>query len=419
MTSATTTTAADTTFESRNGSAQAGTALGFEELLARADEIAEQLRADGAQRDRDNLAPIAEIDLLRQADLLQVQEPVAVGGSGLNFAQAQQITRRIARGDTSVAQLLGYHYAQTRIVHLYGTAEQAEAESRRNVAERLFWGGVQNDRGGTGLVLTDDPDGDGYRLTGTRTFASGAGIADWLSVTASYDGELVFLSIPGGKDGFRSRGDWDNIGQRLTDSSGVIFEDVHIERSEILGPDPIGTGGDDTPFQSLVTPHWQLSFVDFYVGTAEGAIADALEWTRENASAWESSGVESAADDPYILRTVGEVVSDVRAAALIADHAGARLQEAIDIGPALTWEQRAEAAVAVYEAKIVATRSALEATSRLFEIQGARATTTAYAFDRYWRNIRTHTLHDPISYKAREVGDYALNGRAPEFSMYR
>ena len=95
------------------------------------------------------------------------------------------------------------------------------------------------------------------------------------------------------------------------------------------------------------------------------------------------------------------------------------LQAALDIGPALTPEERAEAAVAIYEAKVQTTKVSLDAASRLFEIQGARATTAAYGFDRHWRNLRTHTVHDPVAYKAREVGDWALNRRGPEFSLYR
>jgi alkylation response protein AidB-like acyl-CoA dehydrogenase len=91
----------------------------------------------------------------------------------------------------------------------------------------------------------------------------------------------------------------------------------------------------------------------------------------------------------------------------------------VDIGPSLTEDQRAEAAVAVYEAKYFATKVGLETASRLFEIQGARATSSGYGFDRHWRNLRTHTLHDPVAYKAREVGDWTLNRRRPEFSLYR
>ncbi|OBI05182.1 acyl-CoA dehydrogenase [Mycolicibacter nonchromogenicus] len=387
-------------------------------VLATADRVAEELRQTAAERDKANATPRAEIELLRANDLLQIQEPVEYGGSGLNFAQASLVTRRIARGDTSIAHLLGYHYAQTRVAQLFGTPAQADAQSRRNAAEKLFWGGIQNPRGSSGLVLTRD--GDGFRLNGSRTFASGASTGDQLSVTALLDGSQVFLSLDarGGRQGFTFLDDWDNIGQRLTDSGGVRVVDARIEHHEVLGEEPF-IGGTLTPYQTLITPHWQLAFVNFYVGTVEGALTEALEWTREKATPWESSGVERATDDPYILQTVGQLVSQIRAAALLADRAGDALQEAVNIGPALTEDQRAEAAIAVYEAKYLSTEVGLQAASRLFEIQGARATTSAYGFDRHWRNLRTHTLHDPVAYKAREVGDWVLNHRHPEFSLYR
>lgn len=387
-------------------------------VLATADRVAEELRETAAERDRANGTPRAEIELLRSNDLLQIQEPVEYGGSGLNYAQASLVTRRIARGDTSISHLLGYHYAQTRVARLFGTPEQADAQSRRNAAEKLFWGGIQNPRGSTGLVLTRD--GDGFRLNGSRTFASGASTGDQLSVTALLDGSQVFLSLDarGGRQGFTFLDDWDNIGQRLTDSGGVRVVDARIEPHEVLGEEPF-TGGTLSPYQTLITPHWQLAFVNFYVGTAEGALTEALDWARTKATPWESSGVDRATDDPYILQIVGEVVSQVRAAALLADRAGEALQNAIDIGPGLTEDQRAEAAIAVYEAKYLTTEVGLQAVSRLFEIQGARATTSAYGFDRHWRNLRTHTLHDPVAYKAREVGDWVLNHRHPEFSLYR
>jgi alkylation response protein AidB-like acyl-CoA dehydrogenase len=389
----------------------------YDSLLATADRLATQLRATAAGRDRANETPRSEVELLRENDLLQVQEPIAYGGSDLDYAEASQLVRRIARGDTSIAHLLGYHYAQTRVARLFGTPEQADAQSRRNGEQRLFWGGIQNPRGGSAITLREHGDGT-FRLNGRRTFASGASLGDVLSVTADFDGELAFVSLPGSREGITALRDWDNIGQRLTDSGGVELHDVRVDREEILGADPI-KGRALTPYQTLVTPHWQLAFVNFYIGTAEGAIAEALEWTRANAAPWETSGVERATDDPYILEAVGEITAGVRAAALLADRAGTALQQALDVGEALTEDERAEAAVAVYEAKVVTTKVALDATSRLFEIQGARATTAAYGFDRHWRNVRTHTVHDPVAYKAREVGDWALNRRAPEFSLYR
>lgn len=406
----------DTSVQTEQTGGKADQRRNFADAVHRADIVAAELRATAAERDRANTSPRAEIELLRSHDLLHVQEPVSFGGAGLSYAQAATITRHIARGDTSIAHLLGYHYAQTRIAPLFGTAEQAKALSRANAEQKRFWGGVQNPRGGSDIVLTRD--GDGFRLNGRRSFASGASLGDVLSVTASYEDELVFVSLPAGREGFRPLGDWDNIGQRLTDSGGVVLENVQVERSEILGDDPL-TGRTISPYQTLVTPHWQLAFVNFYIGTAEGALDEALDWTRLHASPWESSGVERATDDPYILQTVGEISSEIRAAGLLVDRAGAALRAALDFGPDLTAQQRAEAAVAIYEAKYLTTKVSLAATSRLFEIQGARATTSAHGFDRHWRNLRTHTVHDPVAYKAREVGDWALNANAPEFSLYR
>ena len=397
-----------------SGQRTSGDQAAFDDALRRADLVAAELGVTAAERDRANAAPTAEIDLLRRHDLLQVGEPVEFGGSGLDFAQSQQITRRIARGDTSIAHLIGYHYAQQRIPHLFGTPEQAEALSRRNAEEKLFWGGVQNPRGADGLELTRD--GDAFRLNGRRTFASGASVADHLSVTASFQGDLVFLTLPTDRPGFEPDGDWDAIGQRLTDSGGVEFRDARVERHEILG-DPDSPPG-FSPYQTLVTPHWQLAFVNFYIGTAEGAFTEALDWTRLNASPWETSGLDSATEDPYILELIGEQRARITGAALLADRAGAALQQALDFGPGLSAEQRAETAIAIAEAKFVTTKVSLEVASRLFEIQGARATSSTYGFDRHWRNLRTHTVHDPVAYKAREIGDWTLNHTAPAFTLY-
>ena len=68
--------------------------------------------------------------------------------------------------------------------------------------------------------------------------------------------------------------------------------------------------------------------------------------------------------------------------------------------------------------KVAAGRTALDVTSRIFEVMGARATSERYRFDRFWRNVRTLTLHDPLDYKVREVGDSVLNDRWPTPTFY-
>ncbi|MBN3870224.1 acyl-CoA dehydrogenase family protein [Nostoc sp. JL33] len=57
-------------------------------------------------------------------------------------------------------------------------------------------------------------------------------------------------------------------------------------------------------------------------------------------------------------------------------------------------------------------------TNRIFEVMGARATSAKYGFDRYWRNLRTFTLHDPVDYKVRDIGNWALNDKLPKPDFY-
>jgi alkylation response protein AidB-like acyl-CoA dehydrogenase len=54
----------------------------------------------------------------------------------------------------------------------------------------------------------------------------------------------------------------------------------------------------------------------------------------------------------------------------------------------------------------------------MFELTGARSTSARYGYDRFWRNVRVHTLHDPVDYKIRDLGRYALDGTVPEPTAY-
>ncbi|HEY9622383.1 MAG TPA: hypothetical protein V6C78_18640 [Crinalium sp.] len=63
----------------------------------------------------------------------------------------------------------------------------------------------------------------------------------------------------------------------------------------------------------------------------------------------------------------------------------------------------------VATAKAFIARVGLETTSKIFDVMGARSTVAQYGFDRYWCNLRTFNLHDPVDYKIRAIGHSALN----------
>jgi alkylation response protein AidB-like acyl-CoA dehydrogenase len=67
---------------------------------------------------------------------------------------------------------------------------------------------------------------------------------------------------------------------------------------------------------------------------------------------------------------------------------------------------------------VLAHRASLEIGSQLFELTGARSTSTSRGLDRFWRNARVHTLHDPVDHKLREIGLHALTGHSPTPTAY-
>jgi alkylation response protein AidB-like acyl-CoA dehydrogenase len=200
-------------------------------------------------------------------------------------------------------------------------------------------------------------------------------------------------------------------------SGSVSFDNVAVPEEALIG-DPIGPDAPPKPRATIFIPLVQAVFAHFYLGIAEGALKAAAQYTREKSHAWFKSGVAAATDDPIIQVQYGELVAELAASLALARAVGHQLQEALDRGEALTADERAAVAVETFKSKVHATRTALGLTSKIFELTGARATASKYGFDLYWRNVRTHTLHDPVLYKAREIGEYFLLKRAPEFTFY-
>jgi len=81
---------------------------------------------------------------------------------------------------------------------------------------------------------------------------------------------------------------------------------------------------------------------------------------------------------------------------------------------------RPQAATAVYQAKVMGTDVALDVTSRIFQICGARAAADVHqtGLDMFWRNARTFTLHDPVDYRRQRIGKYLLGVEEPPVGWY-
>jgi alkylation response protein AidB-like acyl-CoA dehydrogenase len=201
-------------------------------------------------------------------------------------------------------------------------------------------------------------------FNGRKSFSTGSKVSDVTVLEGVLEGTNthVFAIVPSNQPGLTFHDDWDNIGQRLTESGSVTITEVQVPWS------------------------------------------DAAHYTRTRTRPWLHGGHNKAGDEPYILDTYSDLAAKLWAVEALADQVA---DEALAIHRdpgAVTERARGDHEVRVAAVKARATDVALEITGRIFEVTGARSTTAALGLDRHWRNVRTHTLHDPVAYKRLEIG---------------
>ncbi|MFZ4281271.1 acyl-CoA dehydrogenase family protein [Streptomyces rhizosphaericola] len=380
------------------------------DAVTTARAVAERLRKDAVERQHANQTPLAEIQMLRESGLLAVDPD--------DHRTTHAVTRLVSAGDASIGHLLGYHYLHLWRASLYDNGELARSLRQEVAADQLFVAAVSNPR--DTIVATGT--GDALSVSGRGAFATGCAVADRLLVSATRADSSARLVVVArrGAGGISHPSDWDNLGQRLTASGSIVFKDVRADPGDVLGTFPADEDDSSTRWLrlSLVALAFQAVLTQVLVGISEGALAEAAQYTREISRPWPASGLENAVDDPHILAGYGHLDANLRAAQLLADEATRAFSDAAAAGLALTSAERGRAALAVSAAKVMSSRTATETTSRIFELTGARATARSSGLDRFWRDARTLTLHDPLVYKEQELGIFRLTGKTPRITAY-
>ena len=376
--------------------------------------LAAEFSRTAAERDQVGGTPKAERDALRRSGLLAMKIDPQYGGLGASWSDTLNIVREFAKVDSSMAHVFGFQHLMLATVRLFSRPEQWQPWFEQTARNNWFWGNALNPLD----TRTLSKQFAGYReFSGRKSFCSGSADSEMLIASALHEsthGKLLIAAIPSHRTGITLHGDWDNIGQRQTDSGSATFERVRVEENELLlDPGPLST-----PFACLRPLIAQLTFTNIFLGIAEGAFEEARNYTLKETRPWFKASVEQANQDPYVLRHYGEFWVGLQSVRLLTERANALLDQAWSKEQRLDAEERGQLALAIATAKVAATRTGLDLASRLFEVTGARATHAALRLDRHWRNLRTQTLHDPVDYKLHELGDWALNTALPTPTFY-
>jgi alkylation response protein AidB-like acyl-CoA dehydrogenase len=380
--------------------------IGSSDLQLLFDHIAR----DEAARERDRILPYDIIDLIRRSRIGALRIPKAEGGGGSTVRELLAAVIRLGEADANVAHILRNHFSVVERL-LVSPASEQNRKWRTDVANGAIIGLATTELGSSQVgdiapatVVT--PNGDGYLLNGTKYYSTGTLYADYVLVrVADTNGALATTIIPVKRDGVELVDDWDGSGQRLTGSGTTHFHDVRVEAAELIFDQPnIGYGA---AYQNTFA---QLYLTAVNAGIAAAVLRDTTDLVQRRARSFYYAPTLRPREDPILQQTVGQISSNAFAAeATVLAAADAldvlsKVTNTEDTGPALN------AALASSKAKIVVDELAIRSGSLLFDAGGASATKKSDNLDRHWRNARTLSSHNPVTYKAQAIGAYEVNG---------
>ena len=366
-----------------------------------------------SERERERILPHQPIDLIKQARFGALRLPIEAGGGGSSIRELFRAVIRLAEADANVAHILRNHFSVVERLVRNPRDEQAR-RWQVAVASGAIIGlaTTELDTPQVGNITpntTLTPDGDDYLLNGTKYYSTGTLYSDFVLVRAADpSGRPGATIIPVDREGVELIDDWDGMGQRLTATGTTYFSNVKVRRSEIVFDAPdIGYG---VPYSNTFA---QLFLTAIVAGISRAALRDAIALVRSRKRTFYYAPHEKPSEDPLLQQTIGSIAASAHASeavVLLAAEALDAATHAFDAGLPEAEALAHKAALLSAQAKIVADGAAISNGALVFDVGGASSTKKATNFDRHWRNARTLSSHNPVSYKERAVGQHLING---------
>jgi SfnB family sulfur acquisition oxidoreductase len=377
------------------------------EAIAVAERLAKQFAGGASERDLTRKWPVEELDAFSQSGLWSINVPKKFGGPEVSYVTVSKVIEIISAADPSLGQIPQNHLGVVAAIRTVSDEAQQKllfSEALKGVRFGNAFSEFGSKRAADFETKFTDA-GDHVIVNGRKFYSSGALLAHLVPIVALDDeGRAWYAIADRDAPGLTVIDDWSSFGQRTTLSGTVLLENVEVPKTHLVP----GYKGYDHPTADGAIFQIIQAAVD--TGIARAAIDDTIAFVRNGSRAWVDSGVEHAWQDPYTIQAVGDLKLRLHATQALLDNAGLATDRAVE-NP--TAETVAEAQIAVAEAKVFSTETAITATNKLFELAGTRSTLAAHNLDRHWRNARTHTLHDPVRWKYAILGNYFLNGVSP------
>jgi alkylation response protein AidB-like acyl-CoA dehydrogenase len=230
-------------------------------------------------------------------------------------------------------------------------------------------------------------DGNGYRITGTKTFISNAPEADVVIVFAVTDankgfhGGVTAFIVERGAPGFSAGTKFDKMGLRTAPLGELAFDDVRVDASAALA----GIGGGSRVFTTAMD--WERTCLGAsHVGTMERLLEQSLSYARTRPQFGQAIGKFQA-----VAHRIADMKVQLEAARLLVYRAAWRLDHSRSVSM--------DASIA----KLFVSESLVSAALATVQVHGGYGFMTEYEVERALRDAIGSTIYSGTSEMQRNI----------------
>jgi glutaryl-CoA dehydrogenase (non-decarboxylating) len=335
-----------------------------------ADFVDREVAPHAGAWDRAAETPASALRALAAAGYLGAVVPGEYGGAGMDAVRFGLLNEELGRACSSLRSLLTVH---SMVCHAI-TRRGAPALRDRwlpGLASGAVLGAFalsEPDAGSDPAAMRTvaEPDGDGFRLYGRKSWTTYARVADVFLVFARAAEQPMGFLVEAGTPGVRVE-PVEVTGTRASMVGDVVLDGCRVPAANRVGGRGFGLG---IALDALELGRYSVAWG--CVGIVRACLDASLDF-----AAARLQGGSPIAEHQLVQRMLANMATELRAARLLCLRAGA-LRDRGDPQAAM------ECFVAKYFASTAATRAALSAV----QIHGARGCTPAYPVERYLRDTR-------------------------------
>ncbi|WP_411730808.1 acyl-CoA dehydrogenase family protein [Paeniglutamicibacter sp.] len=380
----------------------------YDELAAIFRPVFAKIAAGASERDANRTLPFEPVGWLNRVRFGALRIPVSEGGYGASVSDLFRLFIELAEADSQVAHLWRSHIGFVESVLLLEDDALRHRWIERIVAGQIV-GNAYTERGGNRLGTlntTIAKQGERWILNGEKYYCTGTIYADWVAVAVAHPAragrQIAVVSTQ--HSGVKIFDDWDGFGQQLTGTGSTTFENVPVDT---ILPDEQQVNNPESAI-------FQLVLLGVQAGITRAVLNDMRSSVQARTRSFSTGTGVPVREEPQVLQLVGEISGTAFAVDAIVLAAVAEIEVALADASLSPAERFAVCELAADRAQAVVQPLVLSAATKLFDGLGASATAKGCNLDRHWRNARTVATHNPAIYKSRIIGDYEVNGTAPQ-----